>query len=144
MNETRKKLCIGILVFMNMHKILEAAWYEKITADGEKKIQHTIPRLKRIPESLLTNEVYPANSGLEELLMAVPDKRAALLLDRIMVALQKAVDDGKDVKMKSFYPEFGIINNCIYVFDFQSSLQRRGQEKGKVYWRCYFNAVTCF
>lgn len=71
MNETRKKLCIGILVFMNMHKILEAAWYEKITADGEKKIQHTIPRLKRIPESLLTNEVYPANSGLEELLVSI-------------------------------------------------------------------------
>lgn len=40
--------------------------------------------------------------------MAVPDKRAALLLDRIMVALQKAVDDGKDVKMKSFYPELGV------------------------------------
>lgn len=71
MNETRKKLCIGILVFMNMHKILEAAWYETITADGEKKIQHTIPRIKRRPESLLTNEVYPANSGLEELLVRI-------------------------------------------------------------------------
>uniref|UniRef100_A0A6V7LEG3 Uncharacterized protein n=1 Tax=Bracon brevicornis TaxID=1563983 RepID=A0A6V7LEG3_9HYME len=23
-------------------------------------------------------------------------------------------------------------------------LQRRGHANGSVYWRCYFNAVTCF
>lgn len=38
----------------------------------------------------------------------MPNKRAALLLDRIMVALQKAVDDGKDMKLKGYYPESGV------------------------------------
>ncbi|XKL66214.1 hypothetical protein PGB90_009634 [Kerria lacca] len=115
-----------------MHRLLEATWYETVDDDGVKKIYHTIPRIKRLPESLLTDEIYPSSNGLEELLTITPNKRAALLLDRIMVALQKAVDDDKDLKLKTYYPELG------------TSLQRRGQEKGKVYWRCYFNAVTCF
>lgn len=28
--------------------------------------------------------------------------------------------------------------------DFQRELQRRTGEGGKMYWRCYFNAVSCF
>lgn len=42
----------------------------------------------------------------------MPSKRAALLLDRIMVALQKAVDDGKDSKLRGYYPESGV--SCLY------------------------------
>ncbi|PNF39350.1 hypothetical protein B7P43_G01509 [Cryptotermes secundus] len=50
-----------------------------------------------------------------------------------MVALQKAVEDEKGGR--NFAP--GPVEN-------KMDLQRRGQEKGRVYWRCYFNAVTCF
>lgn len=34
--------------------------------------------------------------------------------------------------------------SLVSLFCFQMDLQRRGQQKGRVYWRCYFNAVTCF
>lgn len=107
-------------------------------------------------------------------------KRAALLFDRLMVALQKVVDnqnkgelDGSRPFARS--PHLPIENSQIipstdeqqtikvslsrllgaklYIytrnlinlfFSVQMDLQRRGQAKGRVYWRCYFNAVTCF
>ncbi|KAG8247240.1 hypothetical protein J6590_065366 [Homalodisca vitripennis] len=63
---------------------------------------------------------------LAEKLAVVVPKRAAVLLDRIMVALQKAVDEDTLGPRKM-------------------DLERRGRkEGGRVYWRCYFNAVTCF
>nr|CAD7430320.1 unnamed protein product [Timema monikensis] len=63
----------------------------------------------------------------------VVPKRTALLLDKIMVALQKAVDE--DSSVAAIPPNMP---------DSTMDLQRRGQQKGRVYWRCYFNAVTCF
>ncbi|XP_069683387.1 uncharacterized protein AstCC isoform X2 [Periplaneta americana] len=68
----------------------------------------------------------------DEYPVVVP-KRTALLLDRIMVALQKAVEDEKGARA---FPD--------QLADSKMDLQRRGQQKGRVYWRCYFNAVTCF
>ncbi|EFN62371.1 hypothetical protein EAG_01561 [Camponotus floridanus] len=72
-----------------------------------------------------------------------------------MVALQKVVDNhGKGVVgsrdiSKSSAPRF-IANSEISETDDQTmDLQRRGQAKGQTkgqvaFWRCYFNAVTCF
>nr|BAV78791.1 allatostatin CC [Plautia stali] len=69
----------------------------------------------------------------DEYPVVVP-KRAAMLLDRIMVALQKAVDEDTVKSAKNRIP-----------IEDTMDLQRRGQQKGgRIYWRCYFNAVTCF
>uniref|UniRef100_A0A1B6LKC5 Allatostatin CC n=1 Tax=Graphocephala atropunctata TaxID=36148 RepID=A0A1B6LKC5_9HEMI len=68
---------------------------------------------------------YQVGVKYDEYPVVVP-KRAAVLLDRIMVALQKAVDEDTLGPRKM-------------------DLERRGRkEGGRVYWRCYFNAVTCF
>ncbi|XP_024939724.1 uncharacterized protein LOC107266579 [Cephus cinctus] len=87
----------------------------------------------------------------DEYPVVVP-KRAALLLDRLMVALQKAVDNqglggGEDVRsLTRSAPRHPVASSQIVpAADEQTmDLQRRGQAKGRVYWRCYFNAVTCF
>ncbi|CAH0380787.1 unnamed protein product [Bemisia tabaci] len=64
----------------------------------------------------------PQEVAFDEYPVVVP-KRAAMLLDRIMSALQKAVDDDNSMSSKR-EPKF-----------------IRGN---KTYWRCYFNAVSCF
>ncbi|CAB3374820.1 Hypothetical predicted protein [Cloeon dipterum] len=57
-------------------------------------------------------------------------KRTAMVLDKMMIALQRALDDDT-LNASASQPE-------------QMDLQRRNQQKGRVYLRCYFNAVTCF
>ncbi|XP_073971019.1 allatostatin double C isoform X1 [Rhodnius prolixus] len=80
------------------------------------------------------NDYQQVGVSYDEYPVVVP-KRAALLLDRIMVALQKAVDEENSVKSTK---------NRIPIEE-TMDLQRRGQQKGgRIYWRCYFNAVTCF
>ncbi|KOC62532.1 hypothetical protein WH47_04193 [Habropoda laboriosa] len=88
----------------------------------------------------------------DEYPVVVP-KRAALLFDRLMVALQKVVDNqgrgelsGSRTFTRSSGPHLPAGNSQIVPsMDEQTmDLQRRGQAKGRVYWRCYFNAVTCF
>ncbi|XP_011309550.1 uncharacterized protein AstCC [Fopius arisanus] len=81
----------------------------------------------------------------------VATKRAALLLDRLMVALQKAVDEqgigdsrgGRDI-LRSKSRLGGTIGSQSGPSKSGMDLQRRGPVNGSVYWRCYFNAVTCF
>ncbi|XP_011500872.1 PREDICTED: uncharacterized protein LOC105364591 [Ceratosolen solmsi marchali] len=105
----------------------------------------------------------PAGTGaraIEEALDEYPDyeyqrttsKRAALLLDRLLVALQKAVENNELEKggSKPFVrslPEISEMPDSprMHLSDEKiMDLQRRGQAKGRIYWRCYFNAVTCF
>ncbi|XP_065200721.1 uncharacterized protein AstCC [Planococcus citri] len=128
-----KELCLQFFLLVNLYHALEATWHETVDTNGETKIYHTIPRIKRVQDLQQSAPMSIDKSSLpyDDYPVVVP-KRTALALDRIMVALQKALDDGRDSNMKGYYPESG------------SGLQRRGQEKGKVYWRCYFNAVTCF
>ncbi|KAK1124690.1 hypothetical protein K0M31_006058 [Melipona bicolor] len=71
-----------------------------------------------------------------------------------MVALQKVVDNqgrgelggGSRTFTRSSGSHLSSGNSqVIPSADEQTmDLQRRGQAKGRVYWRCYFNAVTCF
>ncbi|CAK9828740.1 hypothetical protein ANTRET_LOCUS6207 [Anthophora retusa] len=90
----------------------------------------------------------------EEYPVVVP-KRAALLFDQLMVALQKVVDNqgrgemgGSRAFARSSGPRLPVGNSQIVPSADEQTvkmdLQRRGQAKGRVYWRCYFNAVTCF
>ncbi len=69
MNEKFNKLCVVILVLLNLNKRSQATWYETVDINGQKKIQHTIPRLKRMPESLMTDD-YVSSSEIEQPLVS--------------------------------------------------------------------------
>lgn len=74
-------------------------------------------------------------------------KRSALLLDKLMYALQKAIDE-KDESSESSGPsepsQGTSSNDLASISEMGIGLERRGKSHGKVYWRCYFNAVSCF
>ncbi|XP_068633610.1 uncharacterized protein [Battus philenor] len=77
----------------------------------------------------------------------VPQKRAALVLDRLLVALQKALHEGGgpsyDVERDG--PRTSPLRISNMETNDLSALQRRGQGSGRGrVLRCYFNAVTCF
>ncbi|XP_003699262.2 uncharacterized protein LOC100875099 isoform X1 [Megachile rotundata] len=97
---------------------------------------------------------YPDYSAKYDEYPVVVPKRAALLFDQLMVALQKVVDNqnrenlGSSRSFSRSSPRLSADSSQIVSpADEQTvkmDLQRRGQPKGRVYWRCYFNAVTCF
>ncbi|CAG9861523.1 unnamed protein product [Phyllotreta striolata] len=87
---------------------------------------------------------YQIGVRYDEYPLIVPKKRTALLVNRLMVALKEAIDEDERSNGLKEYPSTPDA-------DVRSSmdLQRRGhsaigQQKGRNYWRCYFNAVTCF
>jgi len=91
------------------------------------------------------NSIQDASMELNEAYQNSDHKRSALLLDKLMYALQKAIDEKEENSGTSSVekPEQGPSS------DETSSqmgigLERRGKSHGKVYWRCYFNAVSCF
>ncbi|XP_014598672.1 PREDICTED: uncharacterized protein LOC106784069 [Polistes canadensis] len=95
----------------------------------------------------IDNTDYPDYSKYE---YTVVPKRAALLFDQLMIALQKVVDNqgrqniGNSKSLPRAVP-LQVGNSQIESSDEQMmDLKRRGQAKSRVYWRCYFNAVTCF
>ncbi|XP_076393743.1 uncharacterized protein LOC100875099 isoform X2 [Megachile rotundata] len=112
---------------------------------GRKKAVDNGQRLEVEPHHLYT--------GCLTTSVVVP-KRAALLFDQLMVALQKVVDNqnrenlGSSRSFSRSSPRLSADSSQIVSpADEQTvkmDLQRRGQPKGRVYWRCYFNAVTCF
>ncbi|XP_011066347.1 PREDICTED: uncharacterized protein LOC105153291 [Acromyrmex echinatior] len=113
-----------------------------------------------------TNIDYPDYSSKNENYPVVP-KRAALLFDQLMVALQKVVDNqGKgSVESKTSVGSkgtrnkisigsiskppahhFQTVNSEIVpmVDDQTMDLQRRALAQSELFWRCYFNALACF
>ncbi|GAB0089921.1 uncharacterized protein DMENIID0001_045470 [Sergentomyia squamirostris] len=136
-----------------------------------------------------SNDFNDFRVNYDEYPMIVP-KRAALLLDRIMVALHHALENEGEMppneiereKVSKMNPHRKIVQQYIhqqqaqqrrpkemssaedsqlldnlkdYDVDLNDSddlmdLERRGHRvamgpnKGRQYWRCYFNAVTCF
>jgi len=91
------------------------------------------------------NSIQDASMELNEAYQNSDHKRSALLLDKLMYALQKAIDEKEENSGSSIVekPEKGPSEE-----DSSSQmgigLERRGKSHGKVYWRCYFNAVSCF
>jgi len=74
-------------------------------------------------------------------------KRSALLLDKLMYALQKAINDKEENTGPSTptEPATGSTSGDLAsISEMGMGLQRRGKAHGKFYWRCYFNAVSCF
>ncbi|CAO1343567.1 unnamed protein product [Diamesa tonsa] len=93
-------------------------------------------------------EEYPTKVNYDVYPLVFP-KRAAMLLDRLMVALHHALEDDDQTEIKKIND---LYRNGQFASQYkaQMDLQRRGHNaglgpnKGRVYWRCYFNAVTCF
>ncbi|CAH1973557.1 unnamed protein product [Acanthoscelides obtectus] len=86
--------------------------------------------------------------NLAQATLIVPKKRTALLVNRLMLALNEAMrDQDKSLDDLSFEDHKRYRGSTD---DFRSmDLQRRGhgsvgQQKGRRFWKCYFNAVTCF
>ncbi|KAJ8965117.1 hypothetical protein NQ314_004342 [Rhamnusium bicolor] len=71
-----------------------------------------------------------------------------------MVALKEAMQDDEReeaLKNSNSLDRFSSRSNKNYPISSEDvrSMERRGhgnmgQQKGRIYWRCYFNAVTCF
>ncbi|XP_012063503.1 PREDICTED: uncharacterized protein LOC105626819, partial [Atta cephalotes] len=105
------------------------------------------------------------------ILLQVVPKRAALLFDQLMVALQKVVDNqGKGsvgsktsvgskgstrnkvpiestgISKPSAHQHFQTVNSeVVPMMDDQTmDLQRRALAQSELFWRCYFNALACF
>lgn len=99
----------------------------------------------------IANIDYPDYSPKNDDYPVVP-KRAALLFDQLMVALQKVVDNqgkgsigSKGISKLPVHRFQAANSEIVPVADEQTmDLQRRGQAKSELYWRCYFNAITCF
>ncbi|XP_041979285.1 uncharacterized protein LOC121733180 [Aricia agestis] len=97
-----------------------------------------------VPLYDVTNEDFVIDmdekSTREDVIFPRP-RRAALVLDRLLVALQKALHDPpKDVDDGPRAAPLRYLDT-----NEMTGLQRRGQgmSRGRVL-RCYFNAITCF
>ncbi|CAK1556323.1 unnamed protein product [Leptosia nina] len=100
------------------------------------------------PASVKLDEDYPRVdlSNLQEENYFVPQKRAALVLDRLLVALQKALREESTPRFdpERDGPRTAPLRLAHYDGNDLTGLQRRGQgNRGRVL-RCYFNAITCF
>ncbi|KAF7263204.1 hypothetical protein GWI33_003505 [Rhynchophorus ferrugineus] len=117
-------------------------------------IDSTLYKRSEAPDRSVIDEDpdYQTNIRYDEYPMVVPKKRTALLVNRLMVALKDALEEDERERSK-LLEKYGAVKGRLYNSDDirTMDLQRRGhqsiasgQNKGHVYWRCYFNAVTCF
>ncbi|KAK9304983.1 hypothetical protein QLX08_003839 [Tetragonisca angustula] len=78
-------------------------------------------------------------------------KRAALLLDQLMVALQDALSNqprrelqkGNKMSMRSSTPYLPAENLSVLPLVQAQTMDLRRQKQG-LYWRCFLNIVTCY
>ncbi|XP_045517415.1 uncharacterized protein LOC123709869 [Pieris brassicae] len=109
----------------------------------------SITLVSALPSAVLVDEDYPLTvdpRNLQENYI-VPQKRAALVLDRLLVALQKALRESPTSRFdpERDGPRTAPLRLAHYDVNDMTGLQRRGQgnNRGRVL-RCYFNAITCF
>ncbi|XP_075978014.1 allatostatin double C [Anticarsia gemmatalis] len=107
---------------------------------------NSVPLLLLALTSVLAAPAPMYNDDYPEI---VHEKRAALVLDRLLVALQKALHEESPQhyrRLESDEPRTAPLRSAEEEINDVSVLQRRGQtgnSRGRVL-RCYFNAVTCF
>ncbi|XP_076062344.1 allatostatin double C [Oratosquilla oratoria] len=99
-------------------------------------------------ERLLDNNVLNGGVNIEEeqlqpIPYTTPRKRGAIVLDKLMFALQKAIDEPGASSSSGGAPSQGFGKGRMLPSG-PMDLQRRGNSDGRLYWRCYFNAVSCF
>ncbi|XP_019760349.1 uncharacterized protein LOC109537861 [Dendroctonus ponderosae] len=140
------------IVLVAFHCLISTSPLKEVSAIPIKTSQ-LMEKRSAIPDRI--NEDYPEYPlGLryDEYPMIVPKKRTALLVNRLMVALKDALEEEEREKNPTISSVFGSSGN-LYSDDVRTmDLQRRGhqpslsngQNKPRLYWRCYFNAVTCF
>nr|XP_050028673.1 uncharacterized protein LOC126524384 [Dermacentor andersoni] len=78
-----------------------------------------------LPDLLRFNPTLQTDSHVYDFMAPPPSKRSTMLLNKLMQPLLKAFKSDAEV---SYTPPM--------------ELRRRGE--GKMFWRCYFNAVSCF
>ncbi|KAF3426221.1 hypothetical protein E2986_11791 [Frieseomelitta varia] len=81
-------------------------------------------------------------------------KRAALLLDQLMIALQDALNNqprrelqkGNRISMRSSTPHLPAENLSFLPLAQAQTVRMdlRQQKQGHLYWRCFLNIVTCY
>ncbi|KAJ2949060.1 hypothetical protein O0L34_g6000 [Tuta absoluta] len=91
---------------------------------------------------------YDGYTGIIEP-VKVPQKRAALVLDRLLVALQRALREGDGGRARGSRAVIGPRTAPLRIAGMDDAdlnmLQRRGPQPPRVrVIHCYFNAVTCF
>ncbi|KAI4486329.1 hypothetical protein M0802_012348 [Mischocyttarus mexicanus] len=149
-NETGKPLPFGSLGKHKKSEFKDANVclfvFDCIYYNGEILIDKSMQERRQILKKSMTE--IPNRIMLSEAQeVHVVPKRAALLLDQLMIALQKVVDNhgrGNIGSSKSLTRSAPPIQMIPSTDEQTMDLQRRGQAKSRVYWRCYFNAVTCF
>ncbi|XP_066985267.1 uncharacterized protein AstCC [Macrobrachium rosenbergii] len=97
-------------------------------------IRPVLPNSAGFPPQQMVIQQLPEN-------VPPPRKRAAIVLDKLMFALQKALDDTPNATSPGH--QQGLSGNRAFAAG-PMDLQRRGNNDGRLYWRCYFNAVSCF
>lgn len=91
---------------------------------------------------------YPVDDCLDYCADEYPTvkKKSTLLVDQLLLALQRAAQ--KDViRGKGIDRSASVLSARSRMGpedDQMKGMQRRGQTKGQIYWRCYFNPVACF
>lgn len=110
-------------------------------------------------DEMANNVDYPDYSPKYSESYPVVPKRAALLFDQLMVALQKVVNNQDSIRKGSIGGK-GISKSLAHRFPAANSefvpmaddqmvansmdLQRRGQDKSEFFWPCFVNALACF
>ncbi|XP_050298423.1 uncharacterized protein LOC126737533 [Anthonomus grandis grandis] len=139
----------NLILFLTLHCLATSSFLKVATAipfETPDELE------KRISASDRINEDYPdyqLGVRYDEYPTIVPKKRTAMLVNRLMVALKDALEE--DDRGRNGKPP-GAYGNSIPEDVRSMDLQRRGhqssitngQNKARIYWRCYFNAVTCF
>ena len=70
-------------------------------------------------------------------------KRSTMLLNKLMHALHKALDnENPEINSERERDTPDVVP--LVVDNYPMDLHRRGEDRMTRYWRCYFNAVSCF
>lgn len=74
-----------------------------------------------------------------------------MVVPKKLIFIKLCATSGLFLFLRGLRYRMKIINLRLFLSHSQMGLQRRGNgesglspSKGRVYWRCYFNAVTCF
>ncbi|XP_043512993.1 uncharacterized protein LOC122530253 [Frieseomelitta varia] len=108
-------------------------------------------------QNALWKRSVPTNSYLDHLANfndypVLVSKRAALLLDQLMIALQDALNNqprrelqkGNRISMRSSTPHLPAENLSFLPLAQAQTMDLRQQKQGHLYWRCFLNIVTCY
>ncbi|CAG2165567.1 unnamed protein product [Oppiella nova] len=104
-------------------------------SEGRNKVSLTIQE----PIEQIGNEWSESESDSRR---SSPVKKSTMLLNKLMHALHKALDTDNNEEVDKDTPDPDVVP--VVVDNYPMDLHRRGEDRMTRYWRCYFNAVSCF